>query len=495
MTVPQTTVDRPIYPVHVEGSLDPHLKRWVWLVKWLLAIPHFIVLAFLWLAFGVLSVIAFFGILFTGRYPRAIFDFNVGVLRWTWRVGYYAYGALGTDRYPPFTLADVPDYPAHLEVDYPEHLSRGLVLVKWWLLAIPHYIVVTIFLSGTVWVVGQSDVARVETPGLIGVLVFFAAVVLLFTGRYPQTLFDLVLGLNRWVLRVAAYVALMTDRYPPFRLDLGPDEPGSLAMGAGATSPPDAPATPSTPTPSPAEAPRAESAPGPSAAPPRGPGGWTGGRIVAVVIGAVLVFQGVAGLVATAGVAWFDQVSRDDSGYVTSPKQTFETNAYALTTETITIDAIGQDLPGDIVGDVRLRVDGVADAPVFVGIAPKFEVDSYLAGVGVSRVDDLGDNPTYDVTVGGEPAEPPGQQSFWAESSDGTGTQTLLWDPEPGDWTVVVMNASGEAGLAVTADVGATLPALDWLTVVLLIGSLLLLAIGGLIIWLALRAVHADQRR
>ncbi|GAA3816385.1 DUF4389 domain-containing protein [Streptomyces phyllanthi] len=211
---------RPVHPARLTATADPRLSRWLWLVKWLLALPHYVVLAFLWVAFVLASVVALFAVLFTGRYPRALFDFNTGVLRWNWRVAYYAYGALGTDRYPPFTLADVPDYPAHWDVAYPEQLSRGLVLVKWWLLAVPHYLVLGFVLGGwrVAWVSG----------GLVGLLTLYAGISLAFTGRYPRGIFDLVIGLNRWALRVAAYAALLTDVYPPFRLDQGGVEPESL---------------------------------------------------------------------------------------------------------------------------------------------------------------------------------------------------------------------------------------------------------------------------
>jgi hypothetical protein len=241
------TEHRTPYPVRVDATPDPApISRWLWLVKWLLLIPHLVVLVFLWLAFYVVGIVAFFAILLTARYPRALFEFNVGVLRWSWRVHYYGYGALGTDRYPPFTLKDVADYPAHLEVPYPDRLSRVLVLVKWWLLALPHYVVVGIFVGGGLWFGVQGSHGNNDWAGggLVGLLVLIAAIVVLFTGRYPRPLYDFILGMDRWALRVAAYAALMTDRYPPFRLDQGGTDPGSVVAPPAPPPPSGVPAGP-----------------------------------------------------------------------------------------------------------------------------------------------------------------------------------------------------------------------------------------------------------
>lgn len=220
------------YPVRLDGTLDPATSRWLWLVKWLLLVPHVLVLWVLWLALTVLTVVAGVAILFTGTYPRQLFDFNVGVMRWTWRVGFYAINGFATDRYPPFALAPDPSFPADLEVDYPEHLSRGLVLVKWWLLAIPHYLVVAILVGGLGF--DWTGAWRIAGGGgLVALLALIAAVVLAFSGRYPESLFDLLMGLNRWCYRVLAYVALMRDEYPPFRLDAGGRDPGTALLAGG----------------------------------------------------------------------------------------------------------------------------------------------------------------------------------------------------------------------------------------------------------------------
>lgn len=210
---------RPPYPVQLDGELDPELSRWKWLVKWFLAIPHLVVLVFLWLGFVLTSIVALVMIVVTGHYPRPLFDFNVGVMRWTWRVGFYAFNAIGTDRYPPFSLAERPDYPARLSVAYPERLNRGLALVKWWLLAIPHYVLVAVFIGG-ILVPDVSLIPLLASPGsLVSILALFAGVALLFTARYPSGVFSFVVGLNRWAFRTVAYAALMRDEYPPFRLE------------------------------------------------------------------------------------------------------------------------------------------------------------------------------------------------------------------------------------------------------------------------------------
>jgi len=207
MTTPARVEHEPVTnqddPVRVRGDVDAP-NRWLWLVKWcVLATPHYPVLILLYLVYPLLTIVAGVAILFTGRYPRPIFDFNVGVLRWSWRVMNYRFPMNTTDKYPPFTLASRPDYPGDLEVDYPEQLTNWAVLVKWWLLALPQILLC--------WAMEP----------LLQVLCFFAAWRLLFTGTVSGGMFDLLMGIVRWRYRVAVYVSLMSDEYPPFRLDLG----------------------------------------------------------------------------------------------------------------------------------------------------------------------------------------------------------------------------------------------------------------------------------
>jgi Domain of unknown function (DUF4389) len=196
------------YPVEIRGDLAPSINRWLFLIKWILIIPHLIVLAVLAVGLAFSWLFSLVAILFTGKYPEAFFNFNVGVLRWLWRVGFYSYQALGTDQYPPFSLKPDPTYPADITVRYPASLGKGRTFVQWWILAIPHYLIVAIFQGGIGYRFG----------GLQALLLLFAAIANLFTGRYPADLFVLIMGINHWVYRVAGYALLFTNEYPPFRL-------------------------------------------------------------------------------------------------------------------------------------------------------------------------------------------------------------------------------------------------------------------------------------
>lgn len=199
MSMEPTAVAAPApgYPLRFSVEYPERLSRLLIFVKWLLAIPHFIVLYLLALIAYLFVFIAFFAILFTKKYPKGLFDFVVGYYRWNANVG--AYTELLRDEYPPFSW-EGGRYPVTLEVDYPEEMSRWLPLVKW-LLAIPHYI--ALFFVGLIAL-------------LLLIIAFFA---ILFTGRFPRGMFDFIVGAARWNYRVTAYAGLLlTDAYPPFSL-------------------------------------------------------------------------------------------------------------------------------------------------------------------------------------------------------------------------------------------------------------------------------------
>jgi hypothetical protein len=463
------------YPVHVEGHLE-RPSRWLWLVKWLLALPHYFVLAFLWLAFALLSVVAFVVLLFGGRYPSGIFDFNVGVLRWTWRVAFYAYSANGTDRYPPFTLADVPDYPARLEIAYPDGQRHGLPLIGWWLLGIPQYLVAGIFAGGGAagWRASESHWSwGFGSGGLIGLLVLVAVVVLLFRGAYPRSIFDLVLGLNRWVIRVGAYAALMTREYPPFRLDAGESDPGGLAVGSPSPGPETGEGTARLQTGQGTTAVRA--------------GRWGPGRVLAVVLGSLALLAALAALAAGTTAVVFDQTQRGADGYLTTNSRVFSTGTYALVSDSYrTGTANDWFVARDVLGTIRIQSESTS--PVFVGIGPSAAVESYLAGVRHETAGSLDANrANVNLHAGGPPSSVPTAQDFWAAETVGVGTHDLTWSPKGGDWRVVLMNADGSSGVTADLAVGARVPHLLGIGIGLLAGGGALLLIGSLAVYAAMR--------
>ncbi len=170
------------------------MSRGLIFIKWLLIIPHLIVLTLLGVGLAVVTIFAWFAILITGAYPRGMWNFSMSVLQWSARVT--AYSSLQRDEYPPF---GEDDYPVLFQLAYPERLSRGLIFIKW-LLVIPHLIVLYVL------------------NAVVGVILLIAWIAILFTGKFPRSLFDFVTGATRWSHRVAVYSLLLTDVYPPFSM-------------------------------------------------------------------------------------------------------------------------------------------------------------------------------------------------------------------------------------------------------------------------------------
>ncbi|MRJ76175.1 DUF4389 domain-containing protein [Aeromicrobium sp. SMF47] len=461
-----------IHPLRLEGNLD-QASRALWLVKWLLLIPHYIVLFFLWLTVGVFTVLAFFAILVTGRYPRALFDFNVGVLRWSWRVSFYGYGALGTDRYPPFSLRDDPSYPARLVLPRPERLSRGLVLVKWWLLAIPHYLVVGLFVGVGTYST-DSDLPWTPQVGLIGVLVLVAAVVLLFRRHYPAGIFDFVMGLHRWVYRLAAYVLLMTDRYPPFALDQGGTEPEPEPEHVDAAS-------------------AAVTAEG------EHDGGrtkdWTLPKVLSAVAGSVALATSLALFAGGAALAVLDVSLEDDDEFLMSDTKVLTSSAAAITSENLDLgDGPESVLPDNILGETKLEVRSLTGRDLFVGVGPTEEVRRYLADVPHDIFVDLHDGkPVFRHQPGTVLPAPPQSEDFWDATASGSGRLDLTWKPSGGDWTSVVMNADTRPAVAVDASIGAKFPIIAVIGVSLFAAAAVCFLIG--VILIAIPLVLLSRRR
>ena len=443
------------YPLRVEARRDESLSRWLWLVKWLLLIPHYLILLFLYVGMVVLTLVAYLAVLFTGRYPHAIAAYNLGVLRWSWRVNYYGYQVLGTDRYPPFTMADVPAHPARLELDELPNPPRWLPLVAW-LFAVPHILIVGALTGAATWDIDNAGSTTGVPLGVVTVGLLIAGISLLFTARYPAGLFNLLMGVARWNLRVTSYLTLLTPRYPPFRLDQGAAEPDGPPLG-----------------------------PGPSTA---GKGGSVAGPVTALIAGVLLLAPGI-GLTAGGGALLALDGARDSAGYVSSPTLSVQSSTAAITTEGIRLQA------GDLwtrglsdIGGIRITATGAPSTTLFLGIARESDVDQWLAGTAHDEVAEVSSGTVrYDRSAGARKAvaDPQGQD-FWLASGTGAGSATLTWQAINGDFAVVLVNADGSPGVVADVRAATEVPDLTGLGagllttgIVLFLLAVALIVLGG----------------
>lgn len=305
--------------------------------------------------------------------------------------------------------------------------------------------------------------------GLIGLLVLVAVIVLLFRGEYPHSIFDFVLGLNRWVLRVVAYTAVMTPEYPPFRVDAGEEEAGGRLTVAH-------PSVRST---------ASSGVPGGSRVAERPAMRWGVGRVAFVVLASITILIGIAAIAAGATGVVLDQTQRDSSSYVMTSASRYSTRTHAIVSASYRGGTSDGWLVGrDLLGTVRLRVDSTR--PVFIGIGPESAVHTYLASVAHAQgATFTARSADFRVHTGGAPSSPPVAQPFWSASAVGAGERTLNWTPQSGNWRLVLMNADGSSGVSADVSVGARFPDLLTVGVAVLGCGILLVSLSGGAICLA----------
>ncbi len=216
-------------------------------------------------------------------------------------------------------------------------------------------------------------------------------------------------------------------------------------------------------------------------------------KIVAIILGIVFALAGLAFVTSGGFALGVYAAQRDSSGFFTSPEQQVGSYGFALTAPNVN-GTLGSRwerwVPAR--GDVTVRVEGRSElpGPLFIGVGPTARVSKYLSGVPydkISRIDLMGQSVEYAHVDGVKLPSAPDKQSFWVAKKQGTGTQTLDWRLEPGEWTVVIMNGDASAPLAATMKIGAHFGILNTIVIVLTAGGAVLLAIGATLIYVGAR--------
>ena len=210
----------------------------------------------------------------------------------------------------------------------------------------------------------------------------------------------------------------------------------------------------------------------------------SGGRIASIVAGSVAGLLAI-GLIAAGTLLLWGDSEKDDQGYLSTGKDRYAASTYALASDNLDVDLDGAGwiMDRDDLGNVRLEVESSGGKPVFVGIARTSDVADYLRGTSYTEVTDVDYSPFHasyrERDRGGDRPARPADQDFWAASSHGSGTQTVAWDLEDGDWSIVVMNADGSRGVDTDISAGAKIPFLGTLAGVSFGGALVLLITAG----------------